>query len=142
MQNRNFLFNQDNLDTSSQGDVSEVVSSRFIQTLANIIDDRIHKRLSQEDIIKVYNAEITNYSTTTNSVSYNVTEGTSDTVIKHTTSMEVVSSITVKYDKDFEVTISNTSVQQIPIDYLSSTRKKWVKICTYDGVQFYVLHTL
>ena len=56
--------------------------------------------------------------------------------------MEVVSSITVKYDKDFEVTISNTSVQQIPIDYLSSTRKKWVKICTYDGVQFYVLHTL
>lgn len=142
MQNRNFLFNQDNLDTSSQGDVSEVVSSRFIQTLANIIDDRIHKRLSQEDIIKVYNAEITNYSTTTNSVSYNVTEGTSDTAIKHTTTIEVVSSITVKYDKDFEVTISNTSVQQIPIDYLSSTRKKWVKICTYDGVQFYVLHTL
>ena len=120
----------------------EVVSSRFIQTLANIIDDRIHKRLSQEDIIKVYNAEITNYSTTTNSVSYNVTEGTSDTAIKHTTTIEVVSSITVKYDKDFEVTISNTSVQQIPIDYLSSTRKKWVKICTYDGVQFYVLHTL
>lgn len=149
MQNRNFLFSQDNLDTSSQGDVSEVVSSRFIQTLANIIDDRIHKRISQEDIIKVYNAEIINYSTTINSVSYDVTEGTydvtegtSDTVIKHTTPIEVVSSITVKYDKDFEVVISNTSVQQIPIDYLKGTRNKWVKICTYDGVQFYVLHTL
>ena len=54
MQNRNFLFNQDNLDTSSQGDVSEVVSSRFIQTLANIIDDRVNKRLSEEDIAKTY----------------------------------------------------------------------------------------
>lgn len=122
--------------------LSTKVVAEFARVITDIIDDRIHKRLSKEDIIKVYDAEIINYSTTTNSVSYNVTEGTSDTVIKHTTSIEVVASITVKYDMDFEVIISNTSVQQIPIGYLNGTRKKWVKICTYDGVQFYVLHTL
>lgn len=141
-QTQNNLHNPIDTFQNSEELASPIVTTGFVRLITDIIDDRIHKRLSQEDIIKVYNAEITNYSTTTNSVSYNVTEGTSDTVIKHTTSMEVVSSITVKYDKDFEVTISNTSVQQIPIDYLSSTRKKWVKICTYDGVQFYVLHTL
>lgn len=141
-QTQNNLHNPIDAFQNSEELASPIVTTGFVRLITDIIDDRIHKRLSQEDIIKVYNAEITNYSTTTNSVSYNVTEGTSDTVIKHTTSMEVVSSITVKYDKDFEVTISNTSVQQIPIDYLSSTRKKWVKICTYDGVQFYVLHTL
>lgn len=122
--------------------LSTKVVADFARVIKDIIDDRIRKRLLQEDMIKVYDAEIINYSTTTNSVSYNVTEGTSDTVINHTTSIEVVASITVKYDMDFEVIISNTSVQQIPIDYLSGTRKKWVKICTYDGVQFYVLHTL
>lgn len=141
-QTQNNLHNTIDTFQNSEELASPIVTTGFVRLITDIIDDRIHKRLSQEDIIKVYNAEITNYSTTTNSVSYNVTEGTSDTAIKHTTSMEVVSSITVKYDKDFEVTISNTSVQQIPIDYLSSTRKKWVKICTYDGVQFYVLHTL
>lgn len=133
---------QNNIAQTEEEILSTKVVAEFTRVITDIIDDRIHKRLSQEDIIKVYNAEITNYSTTTNSVSYNVTEGTSDTVIKHTTPIEVVSSITVKYDKDFEVVISNTSVQQIPIDYLKGTRNKWVKICTYDGVQFYVLHTL
>lgn len=133
---------QNNIAQTEEEILSTKVVAEFTRVITDIIDDRIHKRLSQEDIIKVYNAEITNYSTTINSVSYDVTEGTSDTVIKHTTSIEVVSSITVKYDKDFEVVISNTSVQQIPIDYLKGTRNKWVKICTYDGVQFYVLHTL
>ena len=133
---------QNNIAQTEEEILSTKVVAEFTRVITDIIDDRIHKRLSQEDIIKVYNAEIINYSTTINSVSYDVTEGTSDTVIKHTTPIEVVSSITVKYDKDFEVVISNTSVQQIPIDYLKGTRNKWVKICTYDGVQFYVLHTL
>lgn len=122
--------------------LSTKVVAEFTRVITDIIDDRIRKRLSQEDMIKVYDAEIINYTTTTKSVSYNVTEGTSTTVVAHNTSIEVVSSIIVRYDNDFEVVISNTSVQQIPIDYLSGTRRKWVKVCTYDGVQFYVLHTL
>ena len=129
--------------------VSPVVIAELTRLMTEIVDDRIYKRLSQQDIIKVYDAEITNYTTTTKSVSYNVTEGTSNvtegtstTVVAHNTSIEVVSSITVKYDKDFSVVISNSSVQQIPVDYLSGSTRKWVKICTYDGVQFYVLHTL
>ena len=122
--------------------LSTKVVAEFTRVITDIIDDRIRKRLLQEDMIKVYDAEIINYTTTTKSVSYNVTEGTSTTVVAHNTSIEVVSSITVRYDNDFEEVISNTSVQQIPIDYLNGTRKKWVKICTYDGVQFYVLHTL
>lgn len=122
--------------------VSPVVIAELTRLMTEIVDDRIYKRLSQQDIIKVYDAEITNYNTTTKTKSYSVTEGTSTTVVAHNTSIEVVSSITVRYDNDFEVVISNTSVQQIPIDYLSGTRRKWVKVCTYDGVQFYVLHTL
>lgn len=133
--------------------LSTKVVAEFTRVITDIIDDRIRKRLSQEDMIKVYDAEIINYTTTTKSVSYdvtettksvsyNVTEGTSTTVVAHNTSIEVVSSITVRYDNDFEVVISNTSVQQIPVDYLSGSTRKWVKICTYDGVQFYVLHTL
>ena len=122
--------------------LSTKVVAEFTRVITDIIDDRIRKRLLQEDMIKVYDAEIINYTTITKSVSYNVTEGTSTTVVTHNTSIEVVSSITVRYDNDFEVVISNTSVQQIPIDYLSGTRRKWVKVCTYDGVQFYELHTL
>lgn len=124
--------------------LSTKVVAEFTRVITDIIDDRIRKRLLQEDMIKVYDAEIIDYTTTTKSVSYNVTEVTSNSTatVTHNTPIEVVSSITVKYDNDFEVVISNTSVQQIPIDYLSGTRRKWVKICTYDGVQFYVLHTL
>lgn len=122
--------------------VSPVVIAELTRLMTEIVDDRIYKRLSQQDIIKVYDAEITNYNTTTKTKSYSVTEGTSTTAIAHKTSIEKVSSITVKYDKDFSVVISNSSVQQIPVDYLSGSTRKWVKICTYDGVQFYVLHTL
>ena len=122
--------------------LSTKVVAEFARVITDIIDDRIRKRLLQEDMIKVYDAEIIDYTTITKSVSYNVTEGTSTTVVAHNTSIEVVSSITVRYDNDFEVVILNTSVQQIPVDYLSGSTRKWVKVCTYDGVQFYVLHTL
>lgn len=133
---------QNNIIQTEDEILSTKIVAEFTRVITDIIDDRIRKRLLQEDMIKVYDAEIIDYITTTKSVSYNVTEGTSTTVVAHNTSIEVVSSITVRYDNDFEVVISNTSVQQIPIDYLSGTRRKWVKICTYDGVQFYVLHTL
>ena len=133
---------QNNIAQTEEEILSTKVVAEFTRVITNIIDDRIRKRLLQEDMIKVYDAEIIDYTTTTKSVSYNVTEGTSTTAIIHVVSIEVVSSITVKYDNEFEEVISNTSVQQIPIDYLNGTRKKWVKICTYDGVQFYVLHTL
>lgn len=122
--------------------VSPVVIAELTRLMTEIVDDRIYKRLSQQDIIKVYDAEIVNYSTIDKSKTYSVKEDSSTTAISHIVSIEKVSSITVKYDKDFSVVISNSSVQQIPVDYLSGSIKKWVKICTYDGVQFYVLHTL
>lgn len=135
---------QNNIIQTEDEILSTKIVAEFTRVITDIIDDRIRKRLLQEDMIKVYDAEIIDYITTTKSVSYNVTEVASNSTatVTHNTPIEVVSSITVKYDNDFEVVISNTSVQQIPIDYLSGTRRKWVKICTYDGVQFYVLHTL
>jgi hypothetical protein len=135
---------QNNIIQTEDEILSTKIVAEFTRVITDIIDDRIRKRLLQEDMIKVYDAEIIDYITTTKSVSYNVTEVASNSTatVTHNTPIEVVSSITVKYDNDFEEVISNTSVQQIPIDYLNGTRKKWVKICTYDGVQFYVLHTL
>ena len=129
-------------DIESEELLSNKVVAEFTRVMTDIIDDRIRKRLSQEDVIKVYNAEIIDFSTTEKMVTYNVTEGTTTTSISHSFTVEEISSITVTYDNDFSVVISNSSVKQIPIEYLSGIRKKWVKICTYDGVQFYVLHTL
>ena len=139
MQNRNFLFSQDNFDTSSQGDVSEVVSSRFIQTLANIIDDRVNKRLSEEDIAKTYVGRIKSMEL---SNKYEVF-ATQTTTSSGTTSMinsyePIVASITVEYNDNQTATISNHSVRALT----SSDNGKWVKICTYDGVQYYFLHLI
>ena len=139
MQNRNFLFSQDNLDTSSQGDVSEIVSSRFIQTLANIIDDRVNKRLSEEDIAKTYVGRIKSMEL---SNKYEVF-ATQTTTSSGTTSMinsyePIVASITVEYNDNQTATISNHSVRALT----SSDNGKWVKICTYDGVQYYFLHLI
>ena len=139
MQNRNFLFNQDNLDTSSQGDVSEVVSSRFIQTLANIIDDRVNKRLSEEDIAKTYVGRIKSMEL---SNKYEVF-ATQTTTSSGTTSMinsyePIVASITVEYNDKQTVTISTHSARSLT----SSDNGKYVKICTYDGIQFYFLHLM
>lgn len=133
--------------------LSTKVVAEFTRVITDIIDDRIHKRLLQEDMIKVYDAEVVEYTTDEISRSYssqisptiysingNVVTGINN--ISQTVTESVVSSITVRYDNDFEVVILNTSVQQIPVDYLSGSTRKWVKICTYDGVQFYVLHTL
>ena len=106
--------------------VSPVVIAELTRLMTEIVDDRIYKRLSQQDIIKVYDAEIVSYSTIDKSKTYSVKEGDSTTAISHIVSIEKVSSITVKYDKDFSVVISNSSVQQIPVDYLSGGTRKWV----------------
>lgn len=144
---------QNNFIQAEEEMLSSKVVAEFTRVITDIIDDRIHKRLLQEDMIKVYDAEVVEY--TTDEISRSYSSQISPTIysnngyvltginnISQTVTESVVSSITVKYDNEFNVVISNTSVKQIPVDYLSGTRRKWVKICTYDGVQFYVLHTL
>lgn len=44
--------------------------------------------------------------------------------------------IKVRYNEDDYVEISNETVRVLDVD------DKWCKICTYDGVQFYVLHRM
>lgn len=139
MQNRNFLFNQDNLDTSSQGDVSEVVSSRFIQALANIIDDRVNKRLLEEDIAKTYVGRITSMELSNKYEVFATQTTTSSGTTTMTNSYEPIASrITVEYNDNQTATISNHSVRALT----SSDNGKYVKICTYDGVQYFFLHLM
>lgn len=126
--NQNYLSEEELLSVQSV--------AAFTHIMVDIIDDRIRKRLSQEDIPKVYNAKISNLKTTTKTVSRSVTEGSDTTTITHKYNTTEVSSVTVLYDDKFSVTISNNSVKQLPTNALD----KWVKICTYDDVQFYVLH--
>ena len=82
-------------DIESEELLSNKVVAEFTRVMTDIIDDRIRKRLSQEDVIKVYNAEIIDFSTTEKMVTYNVTEGTTTTAISHSFTVEEISSITV-----------------------------------------------
>lgn len=121
--------------------LSTQVVAEFTQMMVTIIDERIRKRFESENIAKVYNAEIVGYTTTEKTTTYNFYEGAETTTTAHKITTTEISTLTVECN-DYTVTISNNSVKAIPYDLLSNGGIKWVKVCTYDGVQFYFLHCL
>lgn len=104
----------------------------LLLVMRNIIDERIEKRIKDgQDIAQVYTAEITS-KTTANAVIGNTTVGDKD----YNVTADKVTAITAKYNEDDYVDISNDTVQ------ILNPNDRWIKICTYDGVNFYVLHKM
>lgn len=103
--------------------LSDEVVSVYLNQLVGIIDERIEKRLkNNEDIALCYTAEITSRQYTEVDDNGNKTK--------------VLSGITVRYNDSDYADIFNESVS------ILSDSSKWIKICTYDGVNFYVLHRI
>lgn len=117
---------------NEENSLSAEAINYLLLVMRNIMDERIEKRIKDgQDIAQVYTAEITS-KTTENAVIGNVTvDGSSYNV-----TADKVIAITVKYNENDYVSISNDTVQ------LLSPSDRWVKICTYDGVNFYVLHKM
>ena len=110
----------------------------MLNAVRDVIDNRIESRIRDgQDIAKVYNAEILEKVVNPDNVVSSITIGSSTYDIK----IPVVTSITVRYNDEDYVEISNETVQVLDNKVLSNSNK-WCKICTYDGVQFYVLHRL
>ena len=117
---------------SSESEVSSDTAQRYVSAIREIADERIETRIRDgQDIAKVYNAEITNKSTTSVNIGSVTINGKSYDVTS-----TVVTSITARYNENDYVDISNDTVKVLDVN------DGWCKICTYDGVQFYVLHRL
>ncbi len=120
-----------NTDEDDMSDGMLVVLNAF----RDMIDERIESRIKDgQDIAKVYDAEIIESEKVINpdNIVSSITVGDKDYDIK----IPVVTSIKVRYNEDDYVDISNGTVKVLDVN------DKWCKICTYDGVQFYVLHRL
>lgn len=123
-------------DTEQYQDEENSLSAEAINYLLlvmrNIIDERIEKRIKGgQDIAQVYTAEITS-KTTADTVVGNVTVGDKD----YNVTTEKITAVTVRYNEDDYADISNDTVQ------ILNPNDRWIKICTYDGVNFYVLHCM
>ena len=117
---------------SNSSNVSPDAAQRYLLSIRNIVDDCIDKRIRNgQDIAKVYNAEITHMNTGDTVIGSVTVDNNTYPVIK-----TVPTYISVRYNEDDYVDISNDTVKML------SVNDKWCKICTYDGVQFYVLHRL
>ena len=112
---RSYIYNPEEIDESQE--LSPETVALFTKMLVNMIDERIRIRLEEQDIIKVHDARIE--------------------AINKTDDGTTITSIEVRYDEKFTVEISNPSLNQFPI-----SEGQWIKICTYDGVQYYLLHAL
>lgn len=118
--------------TNPDAEVSDDIAANYLLLMRNIIDERIEKRIKDgQDIAQVYTAEITS-KTTANAVIGSVTVGDST----YNVTADKVTAITAKYNEDDYVDISNDTVQ------ILNPNDKWIKICTYDGVNFHVLHKM
>lgn len=125
-------------ETDSKNDVSSDTAQRYLLAVRDIVNDCIEKRIKDgQDIARIYTAEVISRSTTDIEVG-KVTVGSTQYSVTKT----VPSSITVRYNENDYTTISNDTVQILDADIISNNKKKFIKICTYDGVQFYVLHKM
>lgn len=112
--------------------ISEETAMNFLLMMHSIIDEQIEKRIKDgQDIARVYTAEITG-KTVTSVVIGSVVIGNST----YNTTTDRLTAITVRYNDEDYVDISNDSVQILSAD------DRWIKICTYDGVNFFVLHKM
>ncbi len=150
---RQSLFNEET------GEISSEAVQYFNQVLTKITDERIERRLLQEDIAKVYTAkvegsdigEIAYYYVTSTTDS----DGVTTYKLSHTNYIGV-RSITVTFDdpdkdKKYTITLSGSLVNSLPVTNISVDRKtgtisartcNYVKVCTYDGITFHLLHDL
>lgn len=119
-------------ESDNNNGVSSDTAQRYLLAVRDIVNECIERRITDgQDIAKVYNAEITQMRTAALDIG-SVTVGDDIYSVTNT----VPTHITVRYNEDDYTDISNETVQ------LLSPNDKWCKICTYDGVQFYVLHKL
>lgn len=117
---------------NSNASVSDDTASNYLLTIRSLIDGRIEKRIKEgHDIAQTYTAEIvskTLESIVIGNVFINETN--------YSVTADKLKSIRVRYNEDDYTDISNETVK------ILSENDKWIKICTYDGVNFYVIHTL
>ena len=117
---------------SDKGRVSPDTAQRYLFAIRNIVDECVNKRVADgQDILKAYNAEIVSMNTVPAEVG-SVTVGEET----YSVTRAVPTYIRVRYNDDDYTDISSATVG------ILSPADKWCKICTYDGVQFYVLHKL
>lgn len=119
-------------ESDNHSDVSSGTAQRYLLAVRDIVNECVEKRIKDgQDIAKVYNAEIVQMRTAeVNIGSVDLDDNTysvQNTVPVH---------IRVRYNEDDYADISNGTVR------ILSPTDKWCKICTYDGVQFYVLHKI
>ena len=115
----------------------ETVMKRFIQNIISIIDDRIEKRFNQEDILRAYNAKI---------ISVNITEKASGTVDVSDTTTAKTKEVTSSFADSITVEYNDYQYKNISCCFGdmfdSKDIGKYVKIGTYDGDNYYILHRL
>lgn len=120
---------------NSETDVSEATAANYLLFIRSLIDERIEKRIREgQDIARVYTAKIIASTIEDGFVIGKTTVGNST----YSVSDAKYSSITVEYNGDSIVTITNDTIKTLN----TRSSNKYIKICTYDGVNFYVLHTM
>ena len=148
-----------NLFNEETGGISSEAVQVLTMTMTKIIDDRIEQRFVKEDIAKVYTAKVVDADIGTINEPYIASsEDTSGDTVYSIEYREYigVKSITITFDdfdnkKNFEVTLSGSLVKALPIESLSVKKSngeitastvKYVKVCTYDGINFHLLHDI
>lgn len=126
------VSSQENGRINPNAEIPADVTTNFLMLMRNIIDERIEKRIKDgQDIARIYTAEIVSKTSETIVVGEVTISGKTYDVTE-----DIPSSIDVVYNENDSVTISNDTVQ------ILRSGDKWIKICTYDGVNFYVLHKM
>lgn len=111
---------------------------RILQSIISIIDDRINRRLKQEDVLRVYSAKIISVNLSNKVIGTVYVSDTSETLIKRDVVSIAADSITVEYDGYQYVSIPCSLGQVFTEDDVG----KYVKIGTYDDINYYVLHRI
>lgn len=118
---------------SKSSEISAETAQRFLNSMRDIMDERINRRIrTGQDIPKVYTARIT-VMDTENEEAGKVSIDDTEIPVYRT----VPVSVKAEYNDTDEVEIKNNSVRILP-----DVNVQWCKICTYDGVEFFVLHRI
>ena len=119
-------------ESDNSSNVSSGTAQRYLLAVRDIVNECVERRIKDgQDIAKTYNAEITKMRTTEVEVGAVTVGDNTYTVVNN-----VPTAITVRYNDDDYADISNDTVK------ILSSNDRWCKICTYDGIQFYVIHKI
>ena len=103
---------QNFIDTKRPEELSEDIAAQWINFLKNLIDTRIEHRIAENDLVKVYDAKITSISDNGNEASLAC--------------------------NDMEYNARNCT----GIVFTNNDVGKWVKMITYDKIQYFILHKI